>query len=356
LLGRYVKPSFSCALAAVLAVLSVSACSKPSSSLAWREVALPGAAELRDVAACGDQWWAAGSGGTGSGSTGSGSTGSGSGPAAWRSVDGSTWQPVPFEPLPASYYGPRQVITSVACAGGRVAMIGAVPGGAHGNPRVSTWRLSGARMVENAAPFETYGGDTAVDVGFLAAGQSGFAIAGNRSSGAAAWLSSDGRTFGLFEDAPGLAGKTVARDAAELPDGRWVVVGGAGGVLDQQAAAWITTDGSSWVRADPPAASGFNEIQRVVRDGDDLVAAGMRGTSFGLWRWHAGAWTTGSTFGGDPSGVRSLAVAGGKPVVVGGGLYVDGRSVPSPAPPVAVAARGSSILLAGQHGLWLANG
>lgn len=335
----------------MLAVLSVSACSKPSSRLAWHEVALPGAAELRDVAACGDQWWAAGS--------------AGAGPAAWRSADGSTWQPVPFEPLPASYYGPRQVITSVACAGGRVEMIGAVPGGAHGNPRVSTWRLPGARMVENAAPFETYGGDTAVDVGFLAAGPSGFAIAGNRSSGAAAWLSSDGRSFTLFENTPGLAGsentpglagKTVARDAAELPDGRWVVVGGAGGVLDQQAAAWITADGSSWVRADPPAASGFNEIQRVVRDGDDLVAAGMRGTSFGLWRWHAGAWTTGSTFGGDPAGVRSLAVAGGKPVVVGGGLFVDGRSVASPAPPVAVAARGSSILLAGQHRLWLAKG
>ena len=99
------KPSFSCAIAAVLTVLSVSACSKPSSSLAWREVTPPGAAVLRDVADCGDRWWAAG--------------GAGGGPAAWTSADGITWSSVPFSPLPDSFYGPREVINSVACAGER---------------------------------------------------------------------------------------------------------------------------------------------------------------------------------------------------------------------------------------------
>lgn len=339
------KPSVSCGIVAALAALAVGACSKPSSApaVSWQPATLPAAAAvvLRDVADCGDRWWAVGA--------------VGAGPGAWTSADGRAWQAVSFSPLPAGYYGPRQVITSVACAGGRVEAIGAVPGGAHGNPRVSTWRLSGGRMVENAAPFETYGGDTAVDVGGLAAGPSGFAIAGNRSSGAAAWLSRDGRAFTLFEGTPGLAGQTVARDVAALPDGRWIVAGGAGGVLDQRAAAWITTDGKSWTRDDPPATAGFNEIQRVMRDGDDLIAAGVRGSSLGLWRWHAGEWTTGPSFGGDPAGVRSMAVCGGKPVVVGGGLFIDGRSVPAPAPPVAVAARGRSLLLAGDHGLWLAN-
>src|SRR5690349_13149089 len=247
------RSSLSCIIVVVLAVLSGSACSKPDSSPAWHESRLPAAGELRDVADCGGRWWVAGAAAAG-------------GPAAWTSADGASWQPVPFAPRPASYYGPLEVITDVACSGDRVAMIGAVPGGAHGNPRVSSWRLDGGRMVENPAPFGTYGGDTAVDVGRLAAGPGGFAIAGNRTSGAAAWISTDGRAFTLFENAPGLAGRTVARDAVALPDGRWMVVGGASasGALDQRAAAWIF-DGHTWARDDPPFASGFNEMQRVVR-------------------------------------------------------------------------------------------
>jgi hypothetical protein len=161
--------------------------------------------------------------------------------------------------------------------------------------------------------------------------------------------------FTLFENAPGLGGNTVARAAVALPDGRWAVVGGqpVKGSADQRAAAWITTDGKSWTRDDPPAEGGYNEIQRAVRDGDDVLAAGARGTSFGLWRRHAGRWTTGKTFGGDPGGVRSMAVADGKTVVVGGGLFLDGRKIDTPEPPVAVAARGPQVLLASGGRLWL---
>ncbi|WP_433300357.1 hypothetical protein ACQP2F_02865 [Actinoplanes sp. CA-030573] len=328
---------------AVLAALSVSACSKPAPS--WQRVAGVPAADLRAVADCGGRWWVAGGRRTADGGTS---------PAAWSSADGSAWGEVVFEPLPSSYYGPRQVITSIACDGDRVAMLGAVPGGAHGNPRVSTWRLEGGVLRENQAPFETYGGDRAVDVSRMAAGPSGFAIAGNRSSGAAAWLSSDGRVFTLVEGAPGLAGPTIARDAVALPGGRWALVGGVTvpNSADERAAAWVSADGRSWTRSDPPAATGFNEMQRAVRDGDDVLAAGARGTSFGLWRWHDGVWTAGKTFGGDPGGVRSLTVVGGKPVVAGGGLWIDGDAVATPGPPAAVAGRGEVLFLVTGDGLW----
>ncbi|HEY0530717.1 MAG TPA: hypothetical protein VGD29_03880 [Actinoplanes sp.] len=354
------KTSRSCATVVLVAVLAVSACSKPAHA-AWTHLELPvsGSLELHDLADCAGRWYAAGA---------VHDTGGTTHPAAWTSADGKAWTAVPFRPLPTSYYGPHQVILSVACSGGKVAMIGAVPGGAHGNPRVSTWLMTGTQkgdksvesgvMAENPAPFETYGGEKAGGVGRIGAGPAGFAIAGDRVSGAAAWFSGDGRTFRLVEDAPGLADdaghQTMARDAAALDDGRWAFVGGAAvrNSLDERAAVWLTTDGTTWARDDPPAATGYNEIQRVVRDGSDLVAAGVRGTRFEVWRWHAGTWTAGDAFGGDPYGVRSLTLAGGKPVVAGGGLWVDGSSKAAPAPPIAVAGRGNTLLMASTDGLW----
>ncbi len=330
--------------------LALSSCSKPAAD-PWTRLELPGdgVLELHDLADCAGHWYAVGARHDAGGTTH---------PAAWTSRDAATWTAVPFRPLSTSYYGPHQVIMSVACAGGRVAMIGAVPGGVHGNPRVSTWRWDGGAMVENPAPFETYGGERAVDVGRIAAGPDGFAIAGDRTTGAAAWFSGDARTYRLVEDAPGLAGdaghETMARDAVALPDGRWAFVGGAAerDSLNEVAAVWLTTDGHTWTRSDPPATPGYHEIQRVVRDGADLVAAGVDGTAFQLWRWHAGAWTAEPAFGGDPAGVRSLTVAAGKPVVAGGGLWVDGRSKPAPAPPIALAGRANTLVMASATGLW----
>jgi len=332
----------------VLALLLViSACSKPAHT-AWTRLDLPGGApvDLHDLADCDGRWYAAGATKDSGGTTH---------PAAWTSTDGTSWTAVTFRPLPTSYYGPHQVILGIGCAGGRVAMIGAVPGGVHGNPRVSTWRrLEDGVMAENSAPFETYGGPDAIDVGRIAAGPRGFAIAGDRVSGAAAWFSADGRGYDLVR-LPGDTGhQTMARDAVPLADGRWAFVGGAAArdSLDERAAAWLTTDGTTWTRDDPPAAGGYNEIQRVVRDGSDLVAAGVRGSRFGTWRWHAGKWTAGDTFGGDPAGVRSLTLAGGKPVVAGGGLWIAGSARSAPAPPIAVAGRGNTLLLASATGLW----
>jgi hypothetical protein len=347
------KTSFSCATAVVGAMLALSACSKPAPD-PWTRLDLPagGPIELHDLADCDGHWYVAGATRDARGTTH---------PAAWTSTDGTAWSLVTFRPLPSSYYGPNQVILSVACAAGKVAMIGAVPGGVHGNPRVSTWlSVKGPEtvMAENPAPFETYGGAQAIDVGRIAAGPDGFAIAGDRVSGAAAWFSPDGRTYRLVEGAAGLASdaghETLARDAVAVGDGQWAFVGGAAvrGSLDERATVWLTGDGTTWTRDDPPPASGYNEIQRVVRDGNDLVAAGVRGTEFELWRRHDGAWTAGAAFGGDPSGVRSLTVAGGRPVVAGGGLWVDGSPRSAPAPPTAVAGRGHTLLMASTGGLW----
>ncbi|MBL7257249.1 hypothetical protein [Paractinoplanes lichenicola] len=286
----------------IAALLVVAACSKPEQEPAWSKIDLPtdGRMVLRDVADCGDKWWAVGgvltgtASGASAGPMSDGQAAPATRPAAWIGSPGSAWTEVPFAPLPASYYGPRQVIKSVACADGRVAMVGAVPGGAHGNPRVSTWRLTtDGRMAENPAPFETYGGDEAVGVGPIAAGPRGFAIAGIRSSGAAAWFSPDGRTFTLSElDAAG----TAADDVRALPDGRWLITGTT---ADQQPATWVVEDG----------------------------------------HWAPGA---------RPSDVRETAV------VTDGELRIAGEPADAPVRPVAVATHADTILLAGDDSLWQA--
>jgi hypothetical protein len=316
----------------------VAACSSSPPVSDWAEVALPGAAPrlVRDAVDCGGHWYAVGAHTGADGETS---------PAAWASADGHTWRSLALAPLPGSYYGPRSVLSAIACARGRIAAVGARSGGAHGNPRVSTWyqRPDGA-LAEAPATFETYGGGTAVDVGRISGGPAGFLIAGNRTSGAAAWLSADGTAFRLFENAPGLAGPgTLARDGVVL-DGGFVLVGGvaATGSLDQAPAAWTSRDGARWHRAAVPAEPGYAELQRVVRLGTDLIAVGPRGGTFGTWRGptcpaacpghgvsadpacgaacpaggddlRGSGWVAAGRFGTlSPTGVRSLTVANGR--------------------------------------------
>jgi hypothetical protein len=321
----------------------------------------PGRLTVLDAAKCDSLWYVVG------GVLGAGDA---TRPAAWTSADGHTWRSVPFAPLPSSLYGPQDLISSVACAGGRVAVIGAKPGGVHGNPRVSTWRLTGGKLAEVSAPFETYGGENGVNVSRIAAGPTGFLITGDRTSGAAVWLSPDGAKFRLFEDAPGLANdashQTAARDAKAVADGQWVIVGGSApkNSVDEAPAVWLTRDGSGFTRAAVPAKSGYNELQRVVRLGDDIVAVGPRGTTLGAWR--GPDWREAGTFGQATNGVQALAVAGGHLIAASDGTLwrsADaGGSWTSLRPPagagtvLAVAGDPHTVLVAGAGRVWLAPG
>ena len=101
------------------------------------------------------------------------------------------------------------------------------------------------------ARFELFGGPTATNVGRLSSGPAGWIITGNRSSGAAVWLSPDAAEFEILEGAPVLSSSpglvTWASDAAGH-NGEWIVVGGtvAAGRIDRDAAAWRSQDGSTW--------------------------------------------------------------------------------------------------------------
>jgi hypothetical protein len=329
-------------------VLLLSGCTSPADG--WVKADLPGL--VQDAVDCGGRWYVAGT------VTGPGDA---TRPAAWDSTDGRTWHSMAFTPLPGSYYGPQDVISSVGCANGLVAMVGGKPGGAHGIPRISTWRLVEGHMAEVAAPFETYGGDEAVNVGHIVGGPRGFIITGNRTSGAALWLSPDGKGFRLVENHR--QSGTLARDAAPAADGQWVVVGATAQPksLDQAPAVWL---GDDWRPATVPSSAGYNELQRATRLGDDIVAVGPRGTAFGAWIGSGTSWAEAGSFGDATGTVISLTAAG--TVLFALVQTSDGRAlwrsgdrghawstvtIPTAAP-TAVAGRGSTVLLVADGHVW----
>lgn len=314
------------ALLAVVVVLLATGCERPTTvdgdaepvRPGWSAVALPappgppGRVLLRDVVACGGRWYVVGGVADPSGATR---------PAAWASGDGLSWSAVPV--LADSYYGRLSVLFSVGCRDGVAAVVGGKPGGAHGNPRVSTWqqRPDGTLVEVQAASFETYGGPKAVNVSRLAGGPAGWLIVGNRASGAAAWVSADAAEFDIVEGAPELAtddrGVTWAFDAVAGPSG-WLAVGGLlpKGRIDRDPAVWTSGDGRSWRRTALPGTAEYEELQRAVLVDGAAVAVGLRGRTFGAWRQDGDVWIATGGFGvtgsaGVPS-VAGLAAGGGQ--------------------------------------------
>jgi hypothetical protein len=292
------------ALAALL-VAAASSCSDPEEEpavepvgVSWSARELPpppgrqGRIAVRDAVRCADRWFLVGGVFTGNGE---------SRPAAWSSPDAASWTSLRLAPV--GYWARRSVLSSVGCRDGRIAMVGAKEGGAHGNPRVSTWlqRPDGV-LVDVDAAFELYGGPHAVSVGRIVGGPDGWLIAGNRTSGAAVWLSPDASEFTLVDDDPQLSKDdqfdTTAFD--QVHDGRqWTVVGSATTPdrLPRVPMSWRSDDGRTWEREEVPATEEFNDLEQVARVADRLVAIGLRGEGFGTWERREGTWRTGTRFG-----------------------------------------------------------
>jgi hypothetical protein len=288
--------------------------------VAWQEISLPvpagseGRLAPRDATACGGRWYVVGAVVGAGGATR---------PVAWASGDGRSWTSVRL--TPRSTYGKVAILYAAGCRDGMLAAIGAQSGGAHGNPRVTQWRLRpDGTLDEVLAAFELYGGPDAVSVGRIAGGPAGWLIAGNRVRGAAVWVAGPGATgFRLVDRAAQLASDgplgTEATDAAAY-QGSWVVVGGGhrSGQRGGDPAAWTSADGLSWRRMAVPVTGGdqYRLLQRVVATGDGLVAAGVDGYRFGAWRLAGGAWRQAGQFGAFGNGVgqlvQSLASAGGR--------------------------------------------
>lgn len=275
---------------------------------AWNAATLPdpagapGQLTVRDAVSCGGVWTAVGGVVLAEPTETQDSR-----PAAWRSTNGVDWSAL--DVTATTYWGERAILTTIACAHDEVVAVGARSGGAHGNPRVTTFVEQDGGLHDQEAAFNLYGGATATNVGPITAAEPGWLITGNRVSGPAVWHSETGRDFVIEEDVPGLAD---ADDFVSLAQGAvwdgesWVVVGGGNerSTLDREPVAWESADAENWERIEVPGSDDFDDLERVIAVDDDLVALGLSGDAFGVWRRSDGAWERGDTFGTLPSESR----------------------------------------------------
>jgi photosystem II stability/assembly factor-like uncharacterized protein len=82
--------------------------------------------------------------------------------------------------------------------------------------------------------------------------------------------------------------------------------------------AWTSADGETWRREDVEGGVDFDDLERPARTDGGVLALGLRGHSFGVWRRKDGRWTKGATFGrvrsdatGSPFVAALAADAGG---------------------------------------------
>ena len=351
--------------------------------LSWHQVALPattGRPVARDLLRCGGKWYL----------VGAVTAGSGFHPAAWSSVDGRAWSPVPLAPV--SYYGPHHVLYAAGCRAGRLAALGAAPGGAHGNPRTASWyQRPDGTLAEVQAAFELYGGPDAISVARLAgttataapAGPSGAAgptgqagpgdwvIAGSWAAasgraGAAAWWSTatDPPDFQRTADDPALASasdeQTSAVDVTAGSQG-YVMVGSdlrfgraTGKGTTTVPLAWSSPDGRHWTRDHIDAGKDGGTLERITLAGGTFYAIGRRGNEIGIWR------RTSPSVPSAPSAPSGPAPSG---TVGGAGAWVSAGAIgadpgESTAPVQSLTADGgamaATIVDGGTIGLWLA--
>lgn len=342
---------------AVLVLAGVGAAGVAGAHPRWSAVPLSGATAARDLLRCGGRWYLLGA--------------YRGGPGVWRSADGVAWRRA--RTAARTYYGHRQVLYAGGCRRGRVLALGAQVGGAHGNPRTSSWyeRADGT-VAEVPGAVELYGGPRSVGVSRIAGGATGSVVVGDWEGasgrvGAAVWWSANGREFARVPDDPALAGRpgeqTTAADAVAT-DGGWLVVGSRY-VLDRPApwrepVAWSSGDGRHWRRERIAAPDGREAMNRVAATVHGAVAVGVDGSRFAAWRRERGAWRRIGRFGaGDGvSGVRSLAALPGGGLVASvpeaGRLAVwwspDGATWARIPVPARVSARGETTLLAAADG------
>lgn len=215
---------------------------------------------------------------------------------------GVGWQEMPVTPMTG--YG--QVATLVAGAAdpaGRLVLMGTATGGAHLNPRWTTWIGDGAGIVEEPQSPETFGGWNAGGITGVTFGAEP-AIVGAWSvdagaTGLAVWRH-QGATWSRQPDPPVFVGAppatTESATAATAVGSTTVIVGLetqlVGGSVRQRAELW-RSDGGPWTRLDLDTSSGSASAADTAATGvtctdADCLVVGRRDGALVAWRIRGG--------------------------------------------------------------------
>ena len=213
-------------------------------------------------------------------------------PKVWQ-VSGATWSPVPVQP--ATYYGARASLVRVATSGSHLVALGRAVGGAHGNPRFSTWSGTASGMRETAQRFELFGGPRAIGLNDLTSGPAQDVVVGSwapgtGAAGVAVWIG-DGATYRRRDEEPGLRSSASDQTSAAAIAARgtgFVVAGttthlGGGRIALHATAFWQASADAPWRRA-ALASSGDSRAMDVDCSSSDCLVAGVDRGRLALWR------------------------------------------------------------------------
>jgi hypothetical protein len=208
--------------------------------------------------------------------------------AAWTSSDGRKWQRA--QPVGTAFARPGAQWLNDITAGGSGWL-------AVGFDAVQPWRPLVATSADGTTWESADGGSAfkprkgvALATHAAAAGTNGYVIVGDDGPAAAAWFSTDLKTWN----------RASGVSKIDLADGRWMrgVVGGpfgyvaVGGVIDPKVkgaaagrpAVWTSADGRQWKLSQLPLPTGMidGSLPHIAVKGNQLVATGTATTQTGL--------------------------------------------------------------------------
>jgi len=220
--------------------------------------------------------------------------GSEDGRPAVAKLEHGTWQGVPL--IAATAYGRQATLIHLAAdPGGRVVAMGTATGGAHLNPRWTTWIGTTGSIVEEPQTVETFGGPNAGGITDVLAGDTPVVVGSWSVSagavGVAVW-GHDGQTWVRRPGRPALSGDPDAMTAATAvgaADNAAVIAGLVTtfrqGSVHQQGVVWVSgPDRRMWTRVDLDASDENSAATDVSCSGTACLVVGRVGDRLAAWR------------------------------------------------------------------------
>ncbi len=240
-----------------------------------------------------------------------------SGPAAWTSNDGLTWNRSKVDPGSQDFPGGKGAgLGSVAANGNHLLSLGSKMASTGRTASTSLWESNDGGLSWTASQHQVPGfanGLANVGSGWVAVGQSA-------AGGAAAWTSADGSTWNDARTDSSFS--QAAMGAISSRNGLLVAVGEhRSGNTSSQPSVWASHDGSTW-SATSLGSNADGGLNAVIGTDDGFIVSGEivspGATGAAIWRSIDGISWTLAGVQPETKNFTEVAVSGGAVVAIGG--------------------------------------